>query len=107
MSASPVLTLAEEACVRELARLCGWISEAGSSGSGSSQADLIDGLTMPGGSAANTLALQTALQARFPLYKEDGCLGILEGLASDSESKGQTPEYRGVAVLTSSQGHYS
>ncbi|KDN52886.1 PLP-dependent transferase [Tilletiaria anomala UBC 951] len=75
-SSSPVLSLVEEMCVQELGRLCGW-SEAGS---GSNEESQVDGLTMPGGSASNTLAIQTALATMFPSYKEAGILGALDDI---------------------------
>ncbi len=48
MSASPALTLIEETCVREIARLCGWVgSSASAIASAAGEPDLVDGLTMP------------------------------------------------------------
>ncbi|PWN41748.1 PLP-dependent transferase [Ceraceosorus guamensis] len=91
MSASPMLCLAEETCVAGLAKLCGWNAEEA------------DGLTMPGGSSSNTLAMQTALQNRFPAFRKQGMLGIMKDLMREgTEINACRP-----LLFTSAQSHYS
>lgn len=88
MSASPVLSLAEERCVEGLCEVFGFTDKKP------------DGLTMPGGSAANTLAVQTALANVFPPFRTQGVLGVVQYLAD----KGKAPR---PLLFTSSQCHYS
>ncbi|SJX62503.1 related to glutamic acid decarboxylase [Sporisorium reilianum f. sp. reilianum] len=88
MSASPVLSLAEERCVEGLCEVFGF--------SGTKP----DGLTMPGGSSANTLAVQTALANLFPRFRTQGLLGVMQGLIE--EKRAPRP-----LLFTSSQCHYS
>lgn len=90
-SASPALCLAEEECVEALARLMGW------------DVDECDGLTMPGGSASNILAVQTALGNAFPSFKQQGVLGVVEDLAA----KGRRGKACRPLLVTSAQSHYS
>ncbi|PWN23330.1 PLP-dependent transferase [Microstroma glucosiphilum] len=90
-SASPALCLAEEKAVEGLARLIGW------------DVDKVDGLTMPGGSSSNVLAVQTALGNAFPSFKRQGLFGVTEHLMSTGRSlKASRP-----IILTSEQSHYS
>ncbi|CEH19166.1 related to glutamic acid decarboxylase [Ceraceosorus bombacis] len=91
MSASPMLCLAEETCVAGLAKLCGWNTEEA------------DGLTMPGGSSSNTLAVQTALQNRFPAFRKQGILGIMQDLMRE----GREVNACRPLLFTSTQSHYS
>lgn len=88
MSASPVLSLAEERCVQGLCEAFGFTQQKP------------DGLTMPGGSSANTLAVQTALANIFPRFRTQGLLGVMQQLAEDK--KAPRP-----LLFTSSQCHYS
>ncbi|PWN29954.1 PLP-dependent transferase [Jaminaea rosea] len=90
-SAAPALCLAEEECVEALARLMGW------------DVGLADGLTMPGGSASNILAVQTALGNAFPSFKQGGVLGVVEDLAG----KGRRGKACRPLLVTSAQSHYS
>jgi glutamate decarboxylase len=90
-SASPALSLAEEKAVEGLARLIGW------------DVDKVDGLTMPGGSSSNVLAVQTALGNAFPSFKTQGLLGVTEHLMST----GRTLKASRPIILTSEQSHYS
>lgn len=90
-SASPALCLAEEQCVEALARLLGWDDT------------LVDGLTMPGGSASNVLAVQTALGNAFPSFKSDGILGV----AMDLAGQGRKGRAARPLLLTSEASHYS
>lgn len=90
-SASPSLSLAEEYTVEAFARLLHW------------DAEQIDGLTMPGGSASNILAVQTALGTHFSSFKEDGIPGVIQDLMqSGRKGKAARP-----VLLTSEQSHYS
>ncbi len=88
MSASPVLSLAEERCVEGLCEVFGFTDKKP------------DGLTMPGGSSANTLAVQTALANIFPRFRTQGLLGVMQQLGE--EGRPQRP-----LLFTSSQCHYS
>ncbi|EST04749.1 Pyridoxal phosphate-dependent decarboxylase [Kalmanozyma brasiliensis GHG001] len=88
MSASPVLSLAEERCVEGLCELFGFTEKKA------------DGLTMPGGSSANTLAVQTALANLFPKFRTQGMLGVMQQLTE--EKRAPRP-----LLFTSSQSHYS
>ncbi|KAJ1035798.1 hypothetical protein NDA13_000457 [Ustilago tritici] len=88
MSASPVLSLAEERCVEGLCEVFGFTEKKA------------DGLTMPGGSSANTLAVQTALANVFPRFRMQGLLGVMQGLLE--EGKATRP-----LLFTSEQCHYS
>ena len=88
MSASPVLSLAEERCVQGLCDVFGFTEQKP------------DGLTMPGGSSANTLAVQTALANLFPRFRTQGLLGVMQQLIE--EKKAPRP-----LLFTSSQCHYS
>ncbi|PWN49483.1 PLP-dependent transferase [Violaceomyces palustris] len=91
MSASPMLSLAEEKCVEGLCEMFGFN-------------DTPDGLTMPGGSSANTLAVQTALANIFPPFREQGLLGISELLF---EKYGRVGKAARPLIFTSDQSHYS
>lgn len=64
-----------------------------------------DGLTMPGGSSSNTLAVQTALANRFPSLRTDGALGASFDIASSNP--GRTGRATRPLIFTSSQSHYS
>lgn len=88
MSASPVLSLAEERCVEGLCEVFGFTEKKA------------DGLTMPGGSSANTLAVQTALANVLPRFRTQGLLGVMQGLVE--EGKAARP-----LLFTSEQCHYS
>ncbi|KAJ9480235.1 hypothetical protein PHBOTO_003468 [Pseudozyma hubeiensis] len=88
MSASPVLSLAEERCVEGLCEVFGFTEKKA------------DGLTMPGGSSANTLAVQTALANLFPRFRTQGLLGVMQQLIE--EKRAPRP-----LLFTSSQSHYS
>lgn len=88
MSASPVLSLAEERCVEGLCEVFGFTEKKA------------DGLTMPGGSSANTLAVQTALANIFPRFRTQGLLGVMQQLIE--EKRAPRP-----LLFTSSQSHYS
>ncbi|PWY97457.1 PLP-dependent transferase [Testicularia cyperi] len=88
MSASPMLSLAEERCIEGLCELFKFTSTKP------------DGLTMPGGSSANTLAVQTALSNIFPPFRSQGLIGVVSELAA--ASKPTRP-----LLYTSSQSHYS
>ena len=88
MSASPVLSLAEERCVEGLCEVFGFTQNKP------------DGLTMPGGSSANTLAVQTALANLFPRFRTQGLLGVMQQLIE--EKRPPRP-----LLFTSSQCHYS
>lgn len=88
MSASPVLSLAEERCIEGLCEVFGFTEKKA------------DGLTMPGGSSANTLAVQTALANVFPRFRTQGLLGVMQGLLE--EGKATRP-----LLFTSEQCHYS
>lgn len=90
-SASPALCLAEEDAVEALSRLLGW------------NAETCDGLTMPGGSASNVLAVQTALGNIFPSFKTEGMLGIV----SDLQAQGRSGRGARPLLFTSAQSHYS
>ncbi|EPQ25845.1 uncharacterized protein PFL1_06520 [Pseudozyma flocculosa PF-1] len=92
MSASPMLSLAEERCVEGLCRVFGFTETKP------------DGLTMPGGSSANTLAVQTALANIFPPFREQGLLGVAAYLA---EKHGRTGSAARPLIFTSDQSHYS
>ncbi|KNE63867.1 hypothetical protein AMAG_08932 [Allomyces macrogynus ATCC 38327] len=76
-SVSPVGTLMEMACLRELRRLIGYPTNG-------------SGLTLPGGSMSNLVAMCTARNVMFPSIKTDG----LHSLPP-------------LAVFTSVQSHYS
>lgn len=84
-SASPSLSLAEEYTIEAFATLLNWDSKR------------IDGLTMPGGSSSNVLAVQTALGNHFPSFKNDGISGVML-----QDLQGRRP-----LLLTSEQSHYS
>lgn len=58
--ASPVFTLIEKEVVQSLGELVGW------------PASQVEGLTVPGGSSANFMALHCARQRKFPNCKEEG-----------------------------------
>ncbi|SNX85524.1 related to glutamic acid decarboxylase [Melanopsichium pennsylvanicum] len=88
MSASPVLSLAEERCVEGLCQVFGFTEKKP------------DGLTMPGGSSANTLAVQTALANLFPRFRTQGLLGVMQSLIEDKKSPRPL-------LFTSDQCHYS
>ena len=90
-SAAPMLTEIEMACVRGLARAFGLGKAA-------------DGLTMPGGAASNTLALQTALSNNFGgAYRTHGVLGAMDYLTNvGRRGTGARP-----ALLTSRHAHFS
>jgi glutamate decarboxylase len=118
ISASPMLCLAEEACVASLTALCGWnvvsVCYMGSSKSSTSPPhrlscspphtqDDSDGLTMPGGSASNTLAIQTALNCIFPTFKQSGVIGIVTELMATGRSAHSSRPL----IFTGKEGHYS
>ncbi|WFD30430.1 glutamate decarboxylase [Malassezia sp. CBS 17886] len=90
-SASPVLSLAEETCAKRLCGLFGY-------GPGA------DGITMPGGAASNTLAVQTALCHAFGGgYRQGGVWALVQHLhACDRVGAGARP-----AILTSEESHFS
>ncbi|CAO1629421.1 unnamed protein product [Parajaminaea phylloscopi] len=90
-TASPALCLAEEEAVEGLARILGWDDAR------------CDGLTMPGGSASNVLAVQTALGNVFPSFKSEGVLGI----AADLHAQGRRGRAARPLLLTSANSHYS
>lgn len=90
-SASPALCLAEEESVEALARVLGW------------DESICDGLTMPGGSASNVLAVQTALGNIFPSFKNDGVTGV----SADLQAKRRRGKAARPLLLTSAQSHYS
>ncbi|CAO1620759.1 unnamed protein product [Sympodiomycopsis kandeliae] len=90
-SASPSLSLAEEYTVEGFANLLGWDPKQ------------IDGLTMPGGSSSNVLAVQTALGNRFASFKQDGIPGVIQDLlALGRQGRNARP-----VLITSEQSHYS
>lgn len=90
-SASPLLTEIEHVCMRGLAHMFGLGDDA-------------DGITMPGGAASNTLALQTALSNAFDgAFRTLGVLGIVDHLGRAGRvGRGARP-----AILTGSHGHFS
>ena len=92
MSASPVLSLAEEKCVEGLCHAFGFTDTKP------------DGLTMPGGSSANTLAVQTALANVFPPFRSEGLLGVAAFLAEKHQRTGAAAR---PLLFTSEQSHYS
>lgn len=59
--ASPVLSLVEVEVVKQLGEVIGW--------------QQTEGITVPGGSSANFMALHCARQRRFENYKEEGLAG--------------------------------
>ena len=91
-SSAPALCLAEEQTVERLARVLGWDSNK------------VDGLTMPGGSASNVLALQTALGNAFPSFKSSGMFGVASDLVTMHSRTGTAAR---PLLLTSEQSHYS
>jgi glutamate/tyrosine decarboxylase-like PLP-dependent enzyme len=65
--------------------------------------NISDGLTMPGGSASNTLAIQTALNSLFPSFRQSGVIGIITSLMEQGRSaKASRP-----LIFTSQEAHYS
>lgn len=90
-SASPALSLAEEQSVEALARQMSW------------DPNRCDGLTMPGGSASNILAVQTALANAFPSFKSAGILGV----AADLQAQGRKGRAARPILVTSAHSHYS
>ncbi|PKI84944.1 glutamate decarboxylase [Malassezia vespertilionis] len=90
-SASPALSTVEDACAAQLAALFDFAENA-------------DGITMPGGAASNTLAVQTALCAAFDgTYRRDGVYGLVEYLHRNGrQGRGARP-----ALLTSAASHFS
>ena len=58
--ASPAFTLVEMEVIQQLGHLIGWTEKD------------CEGITVPGGSAANFMALHCARQRQFPNYKTDG-----------------------------------
>ncbi|WFD23222.1 glutamate decarboxylase [Malassezia equina] len=90
-SASPILTRLEERCVQGLCHLFGYGVEA-------------DGVSMPGGAASNTLAVQTALsQALGGVYRRGGVWALVQRLqAQGRQGPGARP-----AILTSASAHFS
>jgi glutamate decarboxylase len=62
-----------------------------------------DGLTMPGGSASNTLATQTSLTSIFPTFRQLGAYGIISSLMA----KGRSVNASRPLVFTGQEGHYS
>lgn len=62
--ASPVFTKVEQEVANQLCQLVGWFS------------DESEGITVPGGSAANFMALQLAKQKKFPQAKVKGLQGM-------------------------------
>ncbi|SYW83199.1 uncharacterized protein UBRO2_05090 [Ustilago bromivora] len=104
-SANPYFARVETFCVRELAKVFGM------------DPDLSDGVTMPGGSASNTLALQTCLISRFPSFRIEGVAGLYsdlqrhDSIASCAPSERSTGHERRsvkkVLVFASEHCHYS
>ncbi|CCF48365.1 uncharacterized protein UHO2_05277 [Ustilago hordei] len=104
-SANPYFARVETFCVRELAKVFGM------------DPDLSDGVTMPGGSASNTLALQTCLVSRFPSFRTEGVAGLYsdlqrhDSIASCAPSErwtGHEPRsVKKVLVFASEHCHYS
>mgnify|MGYP002712701671 CR=1 FL=1 len=91
-SASPALTLVEEECVRALCALYGFGAHA-------------DGITMPGGAASNTLAVQTALCGAFGgAYRRGGIFALVHTL---TEQHGRVGPGARPALLTSAESHFS
>ncbi|MBY0451950.1 MAG: aminotransferase class V-fold PLP-dependent enzyme [Bdellovibrionaceae bacterium] len=76
--ASPVFTLVEQEVVKSLGELVGW------------PAHQVEGVTVPGGSSANFMALHCARQRKFPDYKEKGL-----------------PAGTQVQIFVSEEAHYS
>lgn len=64
---------------------------------------MADGLTMPGGSSSNTLALQTAFNALHPGFQEEG----LDAVVATGVRLGRSPAASRPLTFTSEQGHYS
>ncbi|WFD26682.1 glutamate decarboxylase [Malassezia nana] len=90
-SASPILTRVEERCVQGLCSLFGYGSEA-------------DGVSMPGGAASNTLAVQTALShACGGVYRRGGVWALVEHLqAQGRRATGARP-----VLVASASAHFS
>ncbi len=76
--ASPVFSLIEKEVVQNLGELLGW------------QKHSIDGVTVPGGSASNFMAIHCARQKRFKKYKKDGL-----------------PAGAQIQIFVSAEAHYS
>jgi glutamate decarboxylase len=62
-----------------------------------------DGLTMPGGSASNTLAIQTALTSTFPSFRQEGSYGVISSIMA----KGRSSNASRPLIFTGREGHYS
>lgn len=92
ISAAPMLCLAEESCVNELTKLCGWNST------------FADGMTMPGGSMSNTFAIQTAINHSFSKFKSEGIVGVITELM---EKFNRSPKSSKPLIITGSDSHYS
>ena len=92
ISAAPMLCLAEESCVNELTKLCGWNST------------FADGMTMPGGSMSNTFAIQTAINHSFSAFKSEGIVGVITELM---EKYNRSPNSSKPLIITGADSHYS
>ncbi|WFD41202.1 glutamate decarboxylase [Malassezia japonica] len=90
-SGSPVLSMVEEECVRALCSIFGFGTDA-------------DGITMPGGSASNTLAVQTSLCCAFNgAFRRDGIWGLVQELSRIGRTgRGARP-----VLLTGVDSHFS
>jgi len=84
---SPVLHLAERACLARLAAAVGpsWVAAPAEAGGATAQAGGHEGLFCPGGSAANLLGLLLARHARWPSSREEGLVGLPRGVVLCSE----------------------
>lgn len=58
---------------------------------------------MPGGSASNTLAIQTALTSTFSSFRRQGSYGIISNLIA----KGRSSNASRPLIFTGQEGHYS
>ncbi|CDW99257.1 hypothetical protein [Sporisorium scitamineum] len=92
-SANPFFAQVEAFCVKQLGQLFCW------------DPDQCDGVTMPGGSASNTLALQTCLTSRFPSFRRNGLAGIYTDLLHAQDTP--THALPKVLIFTSEHCHYS
>ena len=90
-SASPMLSRIEEKCVAGLCELMRLGPEA-------------DGVSLPGGAASNTLAVQTMLsQACHGVYRQGGVWALMQKLEQEHGRRG--PGAR-PAILTSAHSHF-
>ncbi|WFD00583.1 glutamate decarboxylase [Malassezia yamatoensis] len=91
-SASPALSLVEEECVRKLCDLYGFGTRS-------------NGVSMPGGSASNTLAVQTALSCAFHgVYRTEGIAGQIRVLMQEYHRIGTGAR---PTILTGADSHFS